>query len=210
MDDIRPLFTASDVKTVSKDRAFDGFFKIDRYRLSHRLFEGGWSAELQRELFVRDDATCVLPYDAVTDQVILLEQFRIGALGHNQSPWLLELVAGINDEGETPEVVARREGLEEAGIELGELKPICQYLVSAGGTNEKIHLYCGQVDASTAHGVHGLEHEGEDIKVHVVKAQEAFEYVASGRINNAASIIALQWLQLNHDRLRVDWTNNRV
>lgn len=206
MNDIKQQFAESDVKALSKDRAFDGFFKIDRYRLSHRLFKGGWSAELQRELFVRGDATCVLPYDAETDQVILLEQFRVGALGHNQSPWLLELVAGINDEGETPEAVARREGVEEAGIELGELKLICQYLVSPGGTNEKIHLYCGQVDASTAHGVHGLEHEGEDIKVHVVKAQEAFEYVTSGKINNAASIIALQWLQLNHDILRADWS----
>lgn len=206
MNDIKQQFEASDVKALSKDRVFDGFFKIDRYRLSHRLFKGGWSEELQRELFVREDATCVLPYDPVTDQVVLLEQFRIGALDHHQSPWLLELVAGINDEGETPETVARREGLEEAGIELGELKPICQYLVSPGGTNEKIHLYCGQVDASTAHGVHGLEHEGEDIKVHVVQAREAFEYVASGKINNAASIIALQWLQLNHDILREYWT----
>mgnify|MGYP000380336880 FL=1 len=206
MNDIKQQFEASDVKALSKDRVFDGFFKIDRYRLSHRLFKGGWSEELQRELFVREDATCVLPYDPVTDQVVLLEQFRVGALDHRQSPWLLELVAGINDEGETPETVARREGLEEAGIELGELKPICQYLVSPGGTNEKIHLYCGQVDASTAHGVHGLEHEGEDIKVHVVQAHEAFELVASGRINNAASIIALQWLQLNHDILRAEWS----
>ena len=206
MNDIKQQFEASDVKALSKDRVFDGFFKIDRYRLSHRLFKGGWSEELQRELFVREDATCVLPYDPVTDQVVLLEQFRVGALDHRQSPWLLEVVAGINDEGETPETVARREGLEEAGIELGELKPICQYLVSPGGTNEKIHLYCGQVDASTAHGVHGLEHEGEDIKVHVVHAREAFEYVASGKINNAASIVALQWLQLNHDILREDWT----
>lgn len=206
MSDIKQQFAASDVKVLSQDRVFDGFFKIDRYRLSHRLFKGGWSDPLQRELFVRDDATCVLPYDAVTDEVVLLEQFRVGALGRNQTPWLLELVAGINDEGETPETVARREGVEEAGITMGELKPICQYLVSPGGTNEKIHLYCGQVEASSAQGIHGLDHEGEDIKVHVVKAQKAFEYVASGKINNAASIIALQWLQLNHDILRSEWS----
>lgn len=206
MSDIEQPFEKTDLKVLSKDRAYDGFFKIDCYRFSHRLFKGGWSAELERELFVRGDATCVLPYDADTDQVVLLEQFRVGALGHDQSPWLLELVAGINDEGETPETVARREGAEEAGIALGELKPICQYLVSPGGTNEKIHLYCGQVDASTAHGVHGLDHEGEDIKVHVVSASQAFEYVSSGKINNAASIIALQWLQLNHDILRAAWS----
>ena len=201
-------FGGADVELSPRERAYDGFFKIDRYRLSHKLFEGGWSNELQRELFVRDHATCVLPYDALTDQVVLLEQFRIGAIGQDQSPWLLELVAGINDEGETPEVVARREGREEAGIEFGELRPICQYLVSPGGTNEKIYLYCGQVNASTAHGVHGLDHEGEDIKVHVVSAQQAFEYVANGRINNAASIIALQWLQLNRDTLRAEWAKS--
>nr|WP_250656614.1 ADP-ribose diphosphatase [Alkalimarinus coralli] len=208
MKDIKQVFDGADVKLSPRERAYDGFFKIDRYRLSHKLFEGGWSKELQRELFVRDHATCVLPYDALTDQVVLLEQFRIGALGQNQSPWLLELVAGINDEGETPEAVARREGREEAGIEFGELKAICQYLVSPGGTNEKIYLYCGQVDASTAQGVHGLDHEGEDIKVHVVPALQAFEYVANGQINNAASIIALQWLQLNRDTLIAEWAKS--
>ncbi len=206
MSEITQSFEVDDVKVLSKERAFDGFFKIDRYRLSHRLFNGGWSQELQRELFVRGDVSCVLPYDPVTDQVVLLEQFRVGALGHDQTPWLLELVAGINDEGETPETVVRREGVEEAGIELGELKPICEYLVSPGGTNEKIYLFCGQVDAATAEGIHGLEHEGEDIKVHVIPAKQAFEYVSNGRINNAASIIALQWLQLNHELIKREWT----
>ena len=206
MSEIKQSFEVGDVNVLSKERAFDGFFKIDRYRLSHRLFKGGWGQELQRELFVRGDASCVLPYDPVTDQVVLLEQFRIGAVSHNQTPWLLELVAGINDEGETPETVVRREGVEEAGIELGELKAICEYLVSPGGTNEKIYLFCGQVDAETAKGIHGLEHEGEDIKVHVVSAKQAFEYVRSGRINNAASIIALQWLQLNHESIKSKWT----
>lgn len=206
MSEIKQDFEVKDVNVLSKERAFDGFFKIDRYRLSHRLFNGGWSQELQRELFVRGNASCVLPYDPVTDQVVLLEQFRIGAQGHDQTPWLLELVAGINDEGETPETVVRREGLEEAGIELGKLKPICEYLVSPGGTNEKIYLFCGRVDASTASGIHGLKHEGEDIKVHVVSAAQAFEYVSNGRINNAASIIALQWLQLNHEHLKNEWT----
>jgi len=205
MSEIKQSFEAEDVKVISKERTFNGFFKIDRYCLSHRLFNGGWSQELQRELFVRGDASCVLPYDPVTDQVVLLEQFRIGAVGHNQTPWLLELVAGINDEGETPETVVRREGEEEAGIELGELKPICEYLVSPGGTNEKIYLFCGRVDATTASGIHGLEHEGEDIKVHVIPAKQAFEYVRNGRINNAASIIALQWLQLNHESLKSEW-----
>jgi len=205
MSEIKQSFEAEDVKIISKERTFNGFFKIDRYCLSHRLFNGGWSQELQRELFVRGDASCVLPYDPVTDQVVLLEQFRIGAVGHNQTPWLLELVAGINDEGETPETVVRREGEEEAGIELGELKPICEYLVSPGGTNEKIYLFCGRVDATTASGIHGLEHEGEDIKVHVIPAKQAFEYVRNGRINNAASIIALQWLQLNHESLKSEW-----
>lgn len=199
-------FEVQDVRLIEKERCYDGFFKIDRYRLSHRLFEGGWSRELQRELFVRGDATCVLPFDPATGQVVLLEQFRVGALGHLQTPWLMELVAGINDDGESPETVARREGKEEANIDLGALMHICDYLVSPGGTNEKIHLYCGQVDASTAQGVHGLEQEGEDIRVHVVQAEQAFEWVKTGRINNAASIIALQWLQLNYDKVRAEWS----
>ncbi|MDO3723222.1 NUDIX domain-containing protein [Marinobacter sp. chi1] len=195
-------FSASDVHIERRETVFQGFFRLDKLWLTHARFDGKNMPVFTRELFIRGDATCVLPYDPVRDEVVLLEQFRLGALGRDQSPWLLELVAGMNEDGETPEEVARREGQEEAGLTFRSLERICDYLVSPGGTSELVHLYCGLVSAESAGGLYGMEHEHEDIRAHVFSSHEAIEMIRDGRINNAAAIIALQWLQLNRSRLR--------
>ena len=161
------------------------------------MFSGGWSAEIQREFFERGHAAALLPYDVKNDRVVLLEQFRFGAMHTQQSPWLFELVAGIIEEGEMPEEVVKREALEEAGLTIKSCKFITNYLVSPGGTTEQIDLFIADVDSSLAGGIHGLEDEGEDIRVHVLPRETAYQWVIDGKINNAATIIALQWLELN-------------
>ena len=195
-------FKASDVNIEKRETVFQGFFRMDKLWLTHPRFDGRNMPQFTRELFIRGDATCVLPYDPGRDEIVLLEQFRLGALGRNQSPWLLELVAGMNEEGETNEDVAQREGQEEAGLSFSKLEKICEYLVSPGGTTEMIQLYYGRVSTESAGGLYGLEHEHEDIRAHVVSAEEAIAMISDGRINNAAAIIAIQWLQLNRSRLR--------
>lgn len=199
-------FKASDVDIRSRETVFRGFFRMDKLLLSHPRFDGTTMPEFTRELFVRGDATCVLPYDPDRDEVVLLEQFRLGAVGRDQSPWLLELVAGMNEEGEKPEEVAHREAEEEAGLSFDRLEKICEYLVSPGGTTEMVYLYAGQVSTANAGGLYGLDHEHEDIRAHVFSASEAFNMIRDGRINNAAAIMAIQWLQLNRDRLRAEWS----
>lgn len=195
-------FNAKDVTVEKRETVFSGFFRMDKLWLTHPRFDGRDMPVFTRELFVRGDATCVLPYDPVRDEVVLLEQFRLGALGRDQSPWLLELVAGMNEDGETPEAVAQREGQEEAGLSFGRLDRICDYLVSPGGTTEMIHLFCGLISTEGAGGLFGIEPEHEDIRAHVVRAEDAIAMIHDGRINNAAAIIALQWLELNRSRLR--------
>ncbi|RDE24080.1 ADP-ribose diphosphatase [Motiliproteus coralliicola] len=204
-----PTFSTEDIELLQTERVYDGFFKLDRVQLRHRLFDGGWSDPLTRELFVRDDAVCLLPYDPVRDQVLLIEQFRVGALQDPSSPWLLELVAGIVEPGETVEQVALREAEEEAGLSVQRLEPICCYHVSPGGSQEQIHLLCGQIDSRDQGGIFGLAHEGEDIRALVVSRKEAFAAVTEGRINNAATLIALQWLQMNHQRLQQLWDSDK-
>ncbi|QSP96069.1 NUDIX domain-containing protein [Marinobacter salinisoli] len=195
-------FNASDVHVERRETVFQGFFRLDKLWLTHARFDGREMPVFTRELFIRGDATCVLPYDPVRDEVVLLEQFRLGALGREQSPWLLELVAGMNEAGEPPEDVAQREGQEEAGLSFHKLDRICDYLVSPGGTTEMVHLYCGLVSTESAGGLFGVEHEHEDIRAHVFSADEAIGMIRDGRINNAAAIIALQWLELNRPKLR--------
>ncbi|MBW7473034.1 NUDIX domain-containing protein [Marinobacter sp. M216] len=199
-------FTASDVKVEKRETVFQGFFRMDKLWLTHPRFDGREMPVFTRELFVRGDATCVLPYDPVRDEVVLLEQFRLGVLGRDQSPWLLELVAGMNEDGESPEDVAQREGQEEAGLTFSRLHRICDYLVSPGGTTEMVHLFCGLISTEGAGGLFGVEHEHEDIRAHVFSAEEAIGMIRDGRINNAAAIIALQWLELNHSSLRKEAT----
>src|SRR5690554_5512873 len=198
-------FNASDVKIEKRETVFQGFFRMDKLWLTHPRFDGRDMPTFTRELFIRGDATCVLPYGPDRDEVVRLEQFRAGALGRNQSPWLLELVAGMNEEGESPEEVAQREGQEEAGLSFEHLEHICDYLVSPGGTTEMVYLYCGKVSTENAGGLHGLEDEHEDIRVHVISADEAIAMVGDGRVNNAAAIMAIQWLQIHRGELRERW-----
>ncbi len=199
------LYTRNDVELISKKTLYKGFFRMNEYRFKHRLFKGGWSAEVKREAFERGHAGVLLAYDPKRDEVVLIEQIRIPAYETSQTPWLLEVIAGMVEEGESPEEVVRREATEEAGITIGRCKPIVSYLSSPGGTSERMYVYVGEVDATTATGIHGLACENEDIRVHVVSREQAYQWVEEGIIDNAASVIALQWLQLHHVTLRKDW-----
>ena len=183
---------------LDRTLAFDGYFKIIRYRLQHTLFAGGWGKPIVREVFERGSAAAVLPYDRERDELLLVEQFRIGALNDPAGPWLMELIAGIIEPGEPIEEVVRREAVEEAGITLDEVTPITDYYVSPGGTTEKLHLFWATADLSGAGGVHGLEDEGEDIRVHVVRPEEAFRMVDEGEIRNAMTLLALQWFRARY------------
>jgi ADP-ribose pyrophosphatase len=195
----------NDVQLIERESCYRGFYRLDRVHLRHRQFAGGMGPQLSRELFVRHDAVCVLPYDPQRDTVVLIEQFRIGALDKSENPWLLELVAGLIDKDEQPEEVARREAVEEAGLELGALWPVTAYYPSPGGSDERVHLFVGRCDSSSAAGIHGLAEEGEDIRVHVWPLEDALQAVKDGLIDNAASIIALQWLALNRAEVRGLW-----
>ena len=195
-----------DVELVERVNRFKGFYQLDRVRLRHELFAGGMGREISRELFVRHDAVCVLPYDAQRDEVVLIEQFRVGAMGKVANPWLIELVAGLIDKDEQPEEVAHREAQEEAGLVFKALWPMTRYFPSPGGSDELVHLYLGQCSSLGAGGLHGLEEEGEDIRVKVWAFEDAMQAVRDGLIANAASIIALQWLALNRDEVRGLWS----
>ncbi len=198
-------YDRNDVEILKCEPCFKGFFRINRYHLRHKLFAGGWSEVMQREMFERGHAAAVLPYDPETDQIVLLEQFRLGAYETKEDPWLLELVAGMIEPGENVEEVIHREAEEEAGLTLQQAEFVLSYMVSPGGTTERIDLFVGHVDASQADGLHGLAHEGEDIRLHVVSREQAYQWVMDGRIDNATSVIALQWLQLNHESLKQRW-----
>ncbi len=194
-------FTTADCELVEREPLYRGFFRLERYRVRHRLFAGGWTETFNREVFVRHEASVVLLFDPARDVVVMIEQFRAPAIGKLANPWLLELVAGLIDKDESPAEVARREAVEEAGCEIVALLPIASYMPSPGGSDEFVHLFLGLVDSEGLGGIHGLPDEHEDIRVHLVPLAAARAMLEQGRVSNAATLIALQWLLLNRDRL---------
>ena len=161
---------------------FEKYFKLDEYSISHELFGGGFSPVFTREIFERGTVVAVLPYDPIRGKVVLIEQFRA-------------------EQGESEPDVAVRECEEEAGCTISKLELISHYYVSPGGTTEHCSLFCGIVDSEGVGGIHGLPHEHEDIRVLVVDCREAYAWVRDGKIRSSATIIALQWLELNEPRM---------
>ena len=192
-------------KIVRHTDLHDGFLPLKIVQLRHRQFAGGWSSELTREYLDRGVAVAVLPYDPVRDQVVLVEQFRIGALHAADHPWTLEIVAGLAESDEDSLDVARRELHEEAGCTLQRAEFIYECLPTPGYSTERVLLYCGQIDAREAGHLQGLAEEHEDIRVHVVSREQALAMLDNGTIKAAPAIIALQWLALNVHTLRQRW-----
>ena len=193
------------LEILARDTAYDGFLRIDRYRLRHGLYAGGWSRPLIRERVERLRAAAILLYDPDADQVVMIEQFRIGAHEAGEGAWLLEIVGGYVPPEESPEAVARREAVEEAGCTVDEMEAIGEFYLSPGTSVERISLYCGRVRVPAGGAVHGLDHEGEDIRVEVLPADAAIAELFTGRVNSTTAIVALQWLSAHRAGLRARW-----
>lgn len=202
-----PQYTQADVEVLDQQWVFRGYFGVRRVTLRHRKFDGDWSDSITRELFERGDAVAVLPYDLERDELVLIEQFRPGALTDASTPWMLELIAGVVEPDETDAEVAHREALEEAGCTLDALELIATFYPSAGACTEQIRCFIGRVKNAPEAGVFGLEEEHEDIKVHRLSCAQAFALLNENKINNGHTLIALQWLALNHQALRSRWAS---
>ncbi len=195
-------FDRSDVVVIKEETVWNGFFKMYDIRLKHKLFAGGWSGEISRELFHRGQAAACVIYDPRRDLIGLIDQFRVGALDSEHGPWCLEVVAGMLEHGETPEELILRELEEEAGVKNPELIPITSYYSTPGGCSEKINLFCALCDLGDSGGIHGLDSEDEDIFLHIFPATAVFDVMLRSRMNNAATLIALQWLQIHRNELK--------
>lgn len=201
-------FSHKDMNVEKVEPKFKGFFTINEVHVNHRLYQGGTSQTLKREIFERGDAVVLLPYDPITDSVVIIEQFRLGAL-NGDTPWQLEFIAGMFGKNEQPIEVAIREAKEEANLDISkdDIIEISKFFTSPGGTSECIYMFAAKIDSTGVGGVYGLEEEGEDILVHVMSRTDAMLLLAQGKICNASTVIGLQWLQLNYSRLQRSWSN---
>ena len=193
------------VELVDHVVAYQGRFRVSRYKFRHGLHQGGQSEILNREVFERGHAAAVLPYDPRRDEVVLIRQFRAGPYVAGRHPWTWEIVAGIIEHDEAPEAVARREAVEEASLEIREVIPMHDVIVSPGASSEACMIFLGHADTTNAGGVFGLESEGENILVKVLPFSEVQTMLEHGEIDNAIGVIALQWLARHRDEVRARW-----
>ena len=194
------------VEELGRETVFEGYYRLERIGLRFARFDGGMSAPVSREVFRSGDSVALLPYDPARDTVLLIEQFRPGPHAVGNPAWLLEIVAGRMEDGETPEGVARRETEEEAGLVPSEIVPVGGYYVSPGDSSQFVHVFCGRVDLQgRGEGFHGLAHENEDIRSVVMSADEALARLDGGGITASPAVVALNWLGRRRADLRARW-----
>lgn len=190
---------------IEQIRVYEGFLNVDKVKLRHTLYAGGWSAEFRREVLVREPAAAVILYDPDQDKLVLVEQFRIGAAAAGKPCWMIEVVAGLIDEGMTPAESAAKEAMEEAGCETQDLFHIIDYFPSPGGCSEIVSLFCARVDSTDVDGLYGLAHENEDVRAMAVPVATVMAWVDTGRITNGLTLMALLWFARHRDALRQRW-----
>lgn len=193
-------------KILSRTLEFDGWHRLETIVIQPAsLRHDGQTEPMKREMYYCGICAVALLYLPETDQLLLNEQFRVGAfIAGDPNPWLYECCAGMVDAGETPEEAVRREALEETGCHILDLEFIGKAYPSPGGTDETYMLYCGRISQAEA-GHYGVEEEGEEIKTHLVNAKEAIRMLDEGQITNGGTVICLHWFARNHDRLRKQW-----
>ncbi len=179
-----------------REYVFKGFIQVEKVQLRHRLFNRQeMIPTIQRELIHRPEAAGVLIYNHQQQKFALIEQFRIGAIDDAESPWQLEIIAGVLDGDESPESCIRRESLEESGCELNTLQHLFSFYPSAGACAELFHLYSAEAELPEQGGVFGMPDEGENIQLHILAYADIPTLLTNGRLKNAPVIMALQWLQ---------------
>lgn len=201
-----PTYNAKDVENINEIVNFSiKDVKFLQLKMRFRTFAGNWSKTVTRYVLNKLHAAGVLLFDPIEDYVVLVEQFRIGAMQAEINPWILEPVLGLIEKEDNPLDTAIREAKEEAGCHVIDILPICNYLVSPGTTNEATYLFCGKVNNFNSGSIHGLIEEHEDIKAHAIPTKKAFAMLSDGDLLSASTIISLQWLQLNHKQLIKSW-----
>ena len=168
------------------ERAFDGHFKVDEATVAYQKPDGGWSEPAKRLSVERGDAACVLIHDPERDALVFVRQFRLPTVRHGE-PFLLEIVAGNVDEGESPVQAAVREAKEETGVALREVRQVAEMYSSPGGLSEMLTVFLAE--GSYEGGGGGLD--GEDVEIVMLPTAEARGMLDRGEIRDGKSQLAL-------------------
>ena len=198
-------------RITTRKRVFEGFHTLDIVKAEPRSLKfEGFAPEMEREIFSCGGYAMVVLYVPETDEILLNEQFRLGAfIADPDNAFLLECAAGMLDDGESAADAARRETLEETGCEVLDLISVGSFFTSPGCIDELAHVFVGRIDKADTTCVFGVEEEGEEIRTHLLPADKVFEMLDAGLIRNGASALGLHWFARHKDRVRAQWLANK-
>lgn len=179
-----------------------GFMDFSVMKLRHERFAGGMTPVIDRDVCYRSYAVAIVLYDPKADVLVMVEQFRVGAFAAGVNPWMLEFVAGMVKPGEDAADVAVREAQEEAGCVPFNVRLVYSMLPSPGGCTEIVEIFAGLVDSTGIGGIHGVEEEVEDIRVHLVPADKAIALMDENRVPSGFTLLGLSWFARHRDALR--------
>ena len=201
-----PPYPGLDIR--SDALVWQGRFPLQRVVFTYGRFDGARSAELTWELWRRGRGVAILPYDPLTDRLALIQQFRLPAHAAGLDPIMTECPAGLLEPEEDPEAAGRRELTEETGLVAGRMERIGRYMLMQGGCDEVMVYFAAHValpQGAVAPQAHGLVHEGEDTRLLVMPAEEAFAMLDADGVENVTLACCLWWLRHHRPRLRREW-----
>ncbi|GAA0483836.1 NUDIX domain-containing protein [Tatumella punctata] len=180
-----------DAQTLSDD-----WYLLKKYTFDFQRHDGSWQ-RLHREAYDHGDGAALLLYNRQRKSVILTRQFRLPAFINGSDGMLIEVAAGLL-EGEHPEERVRKEAEEETGYRINNIEKVFEAWMSPGSVTEKLHLFIAEYhpgDQVSDGG--GLPEEGEDLEVLEMSFSDALAAMQCGSINDAKTIMLLQYAALN-------------
>ncbi|BBM89539.1 hypothetical protein COTS27_01243 [Spirochaetota bacterium] len=168
------------------------FLRIEKVGLEIDRFRGEGQLAIDRYSLVRPDVVGVVVYVRERASLVLVEQFRYATVSTG-SGWMVEIVAGVIEDGATPEETARREVLEEVGYRVENLRKVAEFYTAPGFSDQYTYLYVAEVNVfDKVERGGGLAVEGEDIRVHELEVAEVRAWLRAGKIRDAMTLAALQ------------------
>ena len=179
------------VNIIEEHIVFDEFLKIKKGKLQHTMPDGEMSPKLERLYLDRNDAVAAVVYLEDEDAYLFTNQFRYPTY-EKGGGWIIELVAGIVEEGEEAEDSMKREIMEELGYKTSNVEYLTTFFLSPGGTSERIHLYlCHSSSAEKKNEGGGAEDENEGIEVIKYRREEVVEKLKNNSFQDAKTIIGM-------------------
>lgn len=190
------MITESPIRNLRETVLSDETYLLRRLEFEQKQRDGSWKP-LRREVYDHGNGVALLAFDPARRTVLLVRQIRFITYLNGYAHPLLECCAGML-EGEDPAAGIKREAEEELGYRIDAVRHVFDAFMSPGCFTEKLSFFVGEygpMDRIGAGG--GLAAEGEDIEVVEMPLAEALALVGSGGIQDAKTILVLQWAALN-------------